>query len=113
MITRRILPCSRQARVLRLYGHFRDHGRVRQRRLSSTYATPATATPSSASPLASITSELDKLTPRFDVSADSIEIIPSPSDFYEVLKAKIAKARRRVYLSTLYVGKTEYELVCI
>ncbi|KAK3069802.1 CDP-diacylglycerol--glycerol-3-phosphate 3-phosphatidyltransferase [Teratosphaeriaceae sp. CCFEE 6253] len=66
---------------------------------------------SSASPLASINSELDKLTPRFDVSADSIEIIKSPVDFYEALKNKIAKARRSIYLSTLYVGKTEYDFV--
>ncbi|TKA73894.1 hypothetical protein B0A55_03793 [Friedmanniomyces simplex] len=85
-----------------------------QRRLSTTYSAPVAAShsaPSAASPIASITSELDKLTPRFDVSADSIEIIKSPSDFFEALKFKIAKARRRVYLSTLYVGKTEYELI--
>ncbi|KAK6391983.1 hypothetical protein LTR65_004107 [Meristemomyces frigidus] len=55
--------------------------------------------------------ELDKLSPRFDVSADSIEIIRSPTEFYETLKAKISKAQRRVYLSTLYIGKTEHELI--
>ncbi|EMC96891.1 hypothetical protein BAUCODRAFT_574670 [Baudoinia panamericana UAMH 10762] len=66
---------------------------------------------SPASPLASITSELDKLTPRFDVSADDIEIIRSPTEFYETLKAKIATAQRRIFLSTLYVGKAEDELI--
>lgn len=66
---------------------------------------------SSAAPLASITSELDKLSPRFDISADNIEILRSPSDFYQTLKTKISNAQRRIYLSTLYVGKTEHELV--
>ncbi|KAK3673683.1 CDP-diacylglycerol--glycerol-3-phosphate 3-phosphatidyltransferase [Recurvomyces mirabilis] len=67
--------------------------------------------PSPAASLASITGELDKLTPRFDVPADCIQIIQSPSEFYATLKAKIAGAKRRIYLSTLYVGKTEHELI--
>lgn len=67
--------------------------------------------PSFASPLASISTELDKLAPRFDVSADSIQILKEPSDFYETLKAKISAAKSRIYLSTLYVGKTEDELI--
>jgi CDP-diacylglycerol--glycerol-3-phosphate 3-phosphatidyltransferase len=28
------------------------------------------------------------------------------------LKSKILNAKRRIYLSTLYVGKSEHELVC-
>ncbi|KAK5111259.1 hypothetical protein LTR62_005287 [Meristemomyces frigidus] len=39
------------------------------------------------------------------------EIIRSPADFYSTLKAKIRGAKRRVYLSTLYVGKSEHELI--
>lgn len=113
MITRRALTCLRTGRLTKPCRSKRNYGRI-QRRLSSSTGAP-TATPSTpqspAAALASITGELDKLSPRFDVSADSIEIIRSPSEFYETLKAKIAKAQRRVYLSTLYVGKAEYELV--
>lgn len=42
---------------------------------------------SSAAPIASITNELDKLSPRFDVPADSIEILKTPAEFYKTLKA--------------------------
>ncbi|KAK0289486.1 CDP-diacylglycerol--glycerol-3-phosphate 3-phosphatidyltransferase [Friedmanniomyces endolithicus] len=113
MIIRRVVLCSRHAGY-RLPSRVISQGAKAQRRLSTAYSAPVAAThtaPSQASPLASITSELDKLTPRFDVSADDIEIIRSPSDFFEALKSKITKARRRVYLSTLYVGKTEHELI--
>ncbi|KAK5712296.1 CDP-diacylglycerol--glycerol-3-phosphate 3-phosphatidyltransferase [Elasticomyces elasticus] len=114
MITRRIALCSRNAGYVRPCKSIRYNGKLSQRRLSTTYNAPTAAThavPSTVSPLASITSELDKLTPRFDVPADSIEIIKSPNEFYETLKLKIANAQRRVYLSTLYVGKTEHELI--
>lgn len=112
MITRRAATCLRLIKPRGSCRSLRKYGRI-QRRLSSSSSAPS-ATSTTQSPtalLASITSELDKLSPRFDVSADSIEIIRSPSEFYETLKAKISKAQRRVYLSTLYVGKTEDELV--
>ncbi|GAB7360267.1 hypothetical protein MBLNU230_g8027t1 [Neophaeotheca triangularis] len=63
------------------------------------------------SPLASLSSELDELSPRFDVSADNIEILKTPTEFFETLKTKIAGAKRRIYLSTLYIGKAEHELI--
>lgn len=63
--------------------------------------------------LASLTSELDRLSPRFEVQPSQIEILSTPSDFYETLKAKISNAKRRVYLSTLYIGKTEHELISV
>ncbi|KAL9128735.1 MAG: hypothetical protein Q9217_002642 [Psora testacea] len=65
----------------------------------------------SAHPLASLTTDLDRLAPRIDINADQIQIIDGPTDFYEVLKAKIRGARRRIYLSTLYIGKSEHELI--
>ncbi|KAK5134897.1 hypothetical protein LTR08_005987 [Meristemomyces frigidus] len=113
MVIRRAAACLRLAQPRGIRGSARDYGRV-QRRFSSSSSTPS-ATPvttqSPAAPLASITSELDKISPRFDVSADSIEILRSPGEFYETLKAKISKAQRRVYLSTLYVGKKENDLI--
>ncbi|SMY27174.1 unnamed protein product [Zymoseptoria tritici ST99CH_1A5] len=74
-------------------------------------AAASSTTPSAASQIGLITGELDKLSPRFDVSADSIEILKSPAEFYQTLKTKISKAQKRIYLSTLYIGKSEHELI--
>ncbi|KAL9630885.1 MAG: hypothetical protein Q9164_006193, partial [Protoblastenia rupestris] len=65
----------------------------------------------SASPLASLATDLDRVAPRIDINADQIQIIDGPAEFYEVLKAKIRRAKRRIYLSTLYIGKSEHELI--
>ncbi|KAI7655459.1 hypothetical protein KC322_g18342, partial [Hortaea werneckii] len=114
MLPRRAVTCLNTPRLSSKCGKAIRHGRP-QRRLSSTSASSAAGAPftvaSPAAPLASITGELDKLTPRFDVSAEDIEILRSPSDFFETLKEKISKAQDRIYLSTLYVGKTEHELI--
>ena len=61
-------------------------------------------------PAAAFTSDLDRLAPRIDINADQVEILDGPKDFYDILKAKIRNAKRRIYLSTLYIGKTEHEL---
>ncbi|KAJ5995009.1 hypothetical protein N7481_001986 [Penicillium waksmanii] len=63
------------------------------------------------SPLGSITVELDRIAPRFEIPASQVTILDSPASFYSTLKSKILNARRRVYLSTLYIGKTEHELI--
>lgn len=83
MITRQSTACIRQ--ISRSSTRRYRHGSFQRRKASTSTAMPATA-PSPAAPLASITSELDKLTPRFDVSASSIEILKGPSEFYETLK---------------------------
>lgn len=87
---------------------------IRQRQMSSA-TTPANVPPAShMSVLGGITSELDRLAPRIDIGADQIEILGGPKDFYDTLKDKIRGAKRRIYLSTLYIGKSEHELVaCI
>jgi CDP-diacylglycerol--glycerol-3-phosphate 3-phosphatidyltransferase len=41
---------------------------------------------SQASMLATITTDLDKIAPRFELEPDQIEIIQTPADFYETLK---------------------------
>ncbi len=89
----------------RLPWHFRQ-------RAQSTTAPPGSSQlPTHVTPLAALTSDLDRLAPRIDISADQIEILDGPKDFYEALKAKIRSAKRRIYLSTLYIGKTEHELI--
>lgn len=83
-----------------------------QRRLSSTTAPPTpfqgTSIPS---PWAGFTSQLDQIAPRFDISAGEIDVLNGPKEFYQTLKLKIRNAKTRIYLSTLYIGKTEHELV--
>ncbi|KAJ5191688.1 uncharacterized protein N7498_010673 [Penicillium cinerascens] len=73
--------------------------------------TANTTSASAPSPLGGITVELDRIAPRFEVPASQITIIDSPANFYAALKHKIRNAKRRVYLSTLYIGKTEHELI--
>lgn len=67
--------------------------------------------PTNAAALTALTSDLDHLAPRIDINADQIEILGGPTEFYETLKTKIRNAKRRIYLSTLYIGKTEHELI--
>lgn len=105
----------------RIAGHAIRCGRRRpcprrtlyDRRFSAytSYCSTASASASAASPLGSIAVELDRVAPRFEVSASKITILDSPSAFYNTLKDKIRKARKRIYLSTLYIGKTEHDLV--
>ena len=85
---------------------------------SRRFSTPASTAPqssvlSSAGLLAPFTNELDKLAPSFQINGSQIEVIQTPTEFYETLKAKIRGAKRQIFLSTLYIGKSESELVCM
>ena len=81
------------------------------RKLSS--APPSSSVPSSpkTSALATIQSDLDQLGPRIPISATDIHILSTPKEFYTTLKLKILSAKKRIFLSTLYIGKTEHELL--
>ncbi|CAK1366191.1 CDP-diacylglycerol--glycerol-3-phosphate 3-phosphatidyltransferase [Cercospora beticola] len=113
MLTRRVLHCVRASRQVRSLKQISRNGILQQRSAStaSGQAASTVSSQSSASQLAVFTGELDKLSPRFDISADSIQILKSPAEFYETLKTKIRNAKRRVYLSTLYIGKSEHEFI--
>lgn len=64
--------------------------------------------------LVTIFHQLDAIAPRFLLNKGDIEILSEPAQFYQTLKTKISQAKQRVYLSSLYIGKTQYELVeCI
>ncbi|ODV90214.1 hypothetical protein CANCADRAFT_24094 [Tortispora caseinolytica NRRL Y-17796] len=54
---------------------------------------------------------LDNLAPKFFLGKGQVEIISLPVDFYETLKQKISTAKRRIFLSTLYIGPSQHELV--
>jgi len=53
---------------------------------TSQASSPAVMQQSPVSLLATLTGELDKIAPRFELDPDKIEIIHSPSEFYEALK---------------------------
>lgn len=49
--------------------------------------------------------------PLFRVEANNIQLIEHPSKFYEKLVNLIQSAKRRIFLASLYIGKTEYDLI--
>ncbi|CAI7055486.1 ASB_collapsed_G0005760.mRNA.1.CDS.1 [Saccharomyces cerevisiae] len=50
----------------------------------------------------------------FHFQANEIDIIESPSQFYDLLKSKILSSQNRIFIASLYLGKSETELVdCI
>lgn len=61
--------------------------------------------------LSTVFQQLDSLAPRFTVKGSSIHVLTLPAEFYATLKSKIASAKSRIFLSSLYVGKTQDELV--
>ncbi|KAL6849066.1 CDP-diacylglycerol--glycerol-3-phosphate 3-phosphatidyltransferase [Amphichorda felina] len=85
------------------------------RRYSSQTGAGAAPTPSNhtsaVGSLAPFVSELDRIAPSFDIRGDQVQIIQTPAEFYETLKDRIRNAKRRIFLSTLYIGKTERELI--
>lgn len=46
------------------------------------------AAPAAPSPLGSITVELDRIAPRFEISASQVTILDSPANFYSTLKVR-------------------------
>lgn len=82
-----------------------------RRQYATAGAAPASSTMSSAGMLAPFISELDKIAPSFPVHGSQIRILQTPSEFYETLKDKIRGAKKRIFLSTLYIGKSERELI--
>jgi CDP-diacylglycerol--glycerol-3-phosphate 3-phosphatidyltransferase len=49
--------------------------------------------------------------PGFALKADSVSIINHPEAFYNTLLDMIKQARRRIFISSLYIGAEETELV--
>ncbi|PNY23312.1 CDP-diacylglycerol-glycerol-3-phosphate 3-phosphatidyltransferase, partial [Tolypocladium capitatum] len=86
--------------------------RARCRRYATPSGTPASSAPGNgAGVLAPFVSELDRMAPSFDVRGEDIRILQTPADFYETLKDRIRNAKRRIFLSTLYIGRSERELI--
>ncbi|KAA6411892.1 MAG: CDP-diacylglycerol-glycerol-3-phosphate 3-phosphatidyltransferase [Lasallia pustulata] len=106
MLVRRITTCP-----LRAYTKRSLTWRPRPRRYTTSVPGASQQPASNASILGGLTTELDRVAPRFEIRAEQIQVLESPSEFYETLKSKIRGAKRRIYLSTLYIGRTEHELI--
>ncbi|CAI5760380.1 unnamed protein product [Candida verbasci] len=61
--------------------------------------------------LYSLIQQLDSIAPRFLINSSDIEILMSPKDFYSTLKDKIKSSKDRIFLSSLYIGKKQIELI--
>jgi CDP-diacylglycerol--glycerol-3-phosphate 3-phosphatidyltransferase len=55
--------------------------------------------------------QLDSIAPRFELNKGEIEIVTNPIKFYELLCDKINDAQERIFLSSLYIGKNQNELI--
>ncbi|KAJ9417718.1 phosphatidylserine synthase [Fusarium oxysporum] len=109
MLTRSCARCTTRLRATSFKPRV-PSARVQTRQ----YAMPAGNPPpsvNSVGALAPFVTELDRLAPSFDVRGEQIQIIRTPAEFYETLKDRIRKAQRRIFLSTLYIGKSEKELI--
>ncbi|MCJ1333447.1 CDP-diacylglycerol--glycerol-3-phosphate 3-phosphatidyltransferase [Thelotrema lepadinum] len=113
MLARRI--AVRLARFHPLKHSKQWHIRHRQFSSSTTQAAKATSQWGTAdSVVAGLSTELDRKAPRIDIDAEQVQVLEGPKEFYNTLKTKLRQAKRRIYLATLYVGKTETELIdCI
>lgn len=49
--------------------------------------------------------------PTFRAKGSDIKVLYEPSQFYQYLLGRIKRAKRRIFLASLYIGKEETELV--
>ncbi|PSS10692.1 hypothetical protein M430DRAFT_36942 [Amorphotheca resinae ATCC 22711] len=108
MIVRSVIRCSATRRLQVWRPRLLQ---VKQCKYSTSSAVVTGNGPSQASILGTFTTELDRIAPRFEIQGSQIQILRSPSEFYETLKAKILNAKTQIFLSTLYIGKSEHELI--
>ncbi|KAI0805681.1 hypothetical protein GGR55DRAFT_269453 [Xylaria sp. FL0064] len=111
MILRGTARCCRSIRPIAPRQASQYARQCRRRYSMPSSSAPVGSPTSSAGMLAPFTNELDRLAPSFRINGSQIQIIKSPTDFYETLKAKILGAKKRIFLSTLYIGKSEKELI--
>ncbi|KAL8721161.1 MAG: hypothetical protein Q9225_002086, partial [Loekoesia sp. 1 TL-2023] len=98
--------------TIRLHYTLRKISPRPQWRHYSSFAPPAAHQGSTTTSfVARATSQLDQIAPKIEIRADQIEVLEGPKEFYETLKQKIRAANNRIYISTLYIGKTQHELI--
>ncbi|KAI1271830.1 hypothetical protein F5Y07DRAFT_328377 [Xylaria sp. FL0933] len=111
MILRGTARCCRSIRPIAPRQASQYARQCRRRYSMPSSSAPVGGSTSPAGMLAPFTNELDRIAPSFRINGSQIQIIKSPTDFYETLKAKILGAKKRIFLSTLYIGKSEKELI--
>jgi CDP-diacylglycerol--glycerol-3-phosphate 3-phosphatidyltransferase len=62
----------------------------------------SSTSPSQAPMLTAITSDLDKLAPKFEIDPDQITIIQTPAEFYETLKVGFGLVSCRLSCPSLF-----------
>ncbi|SCU90834.1 LAME_0E10198g1_1 [Lachancea meyersii CBS 8951] len=55
--------------------------------------------------------QLSGLKSCFYFKKAEIEVLPTPTSFYETLKKKISTAKNRIFLASLYIGTSQEELI--
>ncbi|OBT48332.1 hypothetical protein VE00_01185 [Pseudogymnoascus sp. WSF 3629] len=114
MLARSLLRCAAPRRIVSRQWPRAAKGRRYSTASSSVSGGGVQSTAGQGAPmLAAFTEELDKIAPRFDIRGDQVKVLRTPSEFYETLKDKIRKAEKHIFLSTLYIGKTEHELISV
>lgn len=71
--------------------------------------TPASAHPHPA--FESLAASLSATQPCFGARGDEVKLLTGPGEFYKGLIEMIKRARRRIFISSLYIGAEEAELV--
>ncbi|KAK6584425.1 hypothetical protein PZA11_002649 [Diplocarpon coronariae] len=110
MIIRSSIKCAASRRLLGCRPRILQAKNCRRSSSTSSLATCAGST-SPALMLGPFMNELDRITLKFQIWGSQIDVLRSPSEFYETLKGKILGAENQIFLSTLYIGKTEHELI--
>ena len=108
MLARRISTHAPRRSILK----FSQKWPTKHRPLSTAPApSPHPPSPPHHATIATITTDLDRLAPRINLSGSQIRIITNPPDFHAALRAHIAEAEQHVFLSTLYIGREEHSLI--
>ncbi|KAH7321718.1 CDP-diacylglycerol-glycerol-3-phosphate 3-phosphatidyltransferase-like protein [Rhexocercosporidium sp. MPI-PUGE-AT-0058] len=110
MIVRSTIRCA-ASRRLQVCRPRNLHCKQRRYSTSTSSLASSASSTSPASMLGAFTNELDRIAPKFQIQGSQIHILRSPAEFYETLKSKILGAENHIFLSTLYIGKTEHELI--
>jgi len=84
MIARSVLRCS-ATRRLQVCGPRMIQAKPRRFSSSAPHGTNANSS-STASMLGAFTNELDRIAPRFEIQGEQIQILRTPSEFYDTLK---------------------------
>jgi phosphatidylserine/phosphatidylglycerophosphate/cardiolipin synthase-like enzyme len=106
----------RQQRGILFLRNAKLHPHARQSKFAApiVFAAASMSTASNFHPsIDDLTKKLDSLAPRFELQSGDIQVLTTPEEFYSTLKRKILSSKRRVFLSSLYIGKEETELVFI